>query len=1073
MPDITTFAGMADQLNVLSIARERIAREARDRTGSLDLGRLGLTELPAELFTLTHLRRLNLGATIQYRVGKWDWAASDLGPNQLDAQLWRLTALSDLEALSVEGAVVTTLAGLVELSRLQWLGCSDTRIRDLGPLAELRGLQSLHCSNTPVSDLSSLAALVELKTLQCSHTAVSDLGPLAGLRELQALYCAGTPVSDLGPLARLRKLQELYCAITRVSDLGPLAALRGLETLQCSHTQVSDLAPLTGLQRLRKLYCADTRVRDLGPLGGLIRLQELACSSTRVSDLAPLAGLRGLQELSCSRAPVSDLAPLAGLSALQRLNLSGCHLINVPEDLWQKSSLEELVLFETRIPGIPAEVLSQHAGDDCLESLRAHLRDLSSGEAAAPNVKLIVLGNGQVGKTQICRRLRGEEYDGRVPSTHGVVVTSALLAAGRSGDGALLHIWDFGGQDIYHGTHALFLRSRAIFLIVWTPERESSGEHVSGGVTFRDQLLPYWLEMVRHLGVAGSPLLIVQTRCDRLEDEVHVLPTPPEILANFPKHWELHYSALKDRGRAALDEALGEAIARLREQEGPVTIGTGRLKVKRRLEQLRDADTAVPPERRQYRTITQAHFRQLCEEAGGVASPEHLLSYLDNAGIVFYRAGLFQEAIVLDQAWALEAVYAVFDREKCYQQLRHLRGRFTKPLLGALVWQSYSDAEQELFLGMMQSCGICFMHRPPSTDESDDAEYIAPDLLPDRTAIEAELAAMWDGDALLETVEFDYPFLHRGVAHNVISRIGAEAGEVALYWRGGLCVYETTTRSRALIEEEMLDAWHGKIRVRTQGGQGGELLRRLFELIQHENDRSSVLATIAGGPSVKRQVTSLRYFVVGASGNEKMPEHPLKFGAEEREREPEYLVSYAWGDSTPEGQKREAIVDQLCDAAAKRGILILRDKQVLGLGDSISKFMQRIGGGDRIFVILSDKYLHSANCMYELLEIWRRSEAAEEKFLERIKAYVLPGTKIFSLADRAQYAIYWQQEFENIRKLLSEHGPNIVGSRGFVQFKLMQDFARFVPEILELVADRIQPRTFEELEKHGLADLAP
>ena len=60
-----------------------------------------------------------------------------------------------------------------------------------------------------------------------------------------------------------------------------------------------------------------------------------------------------------------------------------------------------------------------------------------------------------------------------------------------------------------------------------------------------------------------------------------------------------------------------------------------------------------------------------------------------------------------------------------------------------------------------------------------------------------------------------------------------------------------------------------------------------------------------------------------------------------------YFVSYAWGDRTPEGQQRELIVDQLCAAAEERGINILRDKKVLGLGDRISKFMQRIGRGNR------------------------------------------------------------------------------------------------------------------------------
>ena len=45
----------------LAIARQLIAQEAQLQTGFLDLGKLGLTDLPDEVHQLTHLRGLNLG----------------------------------------------------------------------------------------------------------------------------------------------------------------------------------------------------------------------------------------------------------------------------------------------------------------------------------------------------------------------------------------------------------------------------------------------------------------------------------------------------------------------------------------------------------------------------------------------------------------------------------------------------------------------------------------------------------------------------------------------------------------------------------------------------------------------------------------------------------------------------------------------------------------------------------------------------------------------------------------------------------------------------------------------------
>ena len=134
-----------------------------------------------------------------------------------------------------------------------------------------------------------------------------------------------------------------------------------------------------------------------------------------------------------------------------------------------------------------------------------------AGVAVVPGVKLLLLGNGRVGKTQIARRLAGLDFEVESDSTHGI----------RIGDIALpglpdtrLWVWDFGGQDIYHGTHVLFLRSPAVLAVVWADETEGEPTHDHGGLSFRNHPLPYWLDIARHQGHPASPTLLVQTRCD-------------------------------------------------------------------------------------------------------------------------------------------------------------------------------------------------------------------------------------------------------------------------------------------------------------------------------------------------------------------------------------------------------------------------------------------------------------------------------------------------------------------------------------------------------------------------------
>jgi internalin A len=406
----------------------------------------------------------------------------------------------------------------------------------------------------------------------------------------------------------------------------------------------------------------------------------------------------------------------------------------------------------------------------------------------------------------------------------------------------------------------------------------------------------------------------------------------------------------------------------------------------------------------------------------------------------------------------------VFDRKRCYRQLLWMRGRFTRALLDSLVWREHGIEEQKLFLTMMRSCGICFVHR----EAGDDTEYVALDLLPERSTVAAELAEKWPEEGLIESATFDYDLLHPGLVRAVIAEIGVGARVNALYWRGGVCVYEANTRSRALVEQELEANGRGRISVQAQGGRATTLLERLVKVVEQAQVRLSIVPKL-GIRGVRSRGGEAR--PSGFAG-EAPTSPPLDFrqppvGAEE------WYVSYAWGDATPEGREREAVVDRLCDEAARRGIRIQRDKTSLGLGDSITTFMQRIGRGDRVFVVLSEKYLRSAICMFELLELWRTSRQEGAAFLERVRVFALPDAQIDSPVARTLIAIHWKQQHAELEGLLREHGTDVIGESDFKRLRLMGAFYRDISEILATMADIVRPRTFVELAKYGFDDVVP
>ena len=978
---------MAEMTDGERIAEKRIAEAARTGQDWLDLGDLGLTRLPDALSKLTKLKRLSIGEFFEVKAEATDVRTRTGKKNSL-SDISAVSSLSDLRWLSIDHTNCNDLSPIAGLQQLQTLSCNGTKVSDLSPIAGLQQLQILSCDGTQVDDLSPIAGLQQLQTLYCRDRQVSDLSPIAGLQQLQTLDCSYTQVSDLSPIAALHQLQTLHCHNTQVSDLSPIAGLQQLQNLDCGDTQVSDLSAIAGLQQLKTLFCHNTQVSDLSPIAGLQQLQSLYCSGTQVSDLSPIAGLQQLKTLDCRYTQVSDLSPIAGLQQLQNLNVDFCNIVTAPLTLWWQPSLKTVSARGTQIPGIPEEVL----GFNCLERLRAHLRELDAGVEAISEAKLLILGNGRAGKTQIARRLAGQPFQPEWDSTHGIRITQVTIPAQDSLPETRLKLWDFGGQEIYHGTHALFARTRAIFLLVWSQETElPEAEPDQYGMVFRNHPLRYWHAYAKDAGHKGSPLIIAQTRLDK--DGIRPPPLDQDQMASSTC---VQVSTADPPRIGTLRGALQDAVVTLQQSRGVVEIGRPRLMVQQRIEALRQPDGSLPEE---WRLMEKSTFAAWYQEAGGTASAEFALAYLNDNGTVFYREGLFQDRIVLDQSWAMAAIYALFDRKDVFARLQRRGGLFERADL-AQVWRDYSEAEQRLFLSMMTSCGICFVYRKDESSgaDGDNTLYLAPEFLPEKSVIQGQMDATWGEGPATHRQVFTYAFLHEGLIRNVISQLGTLAQTRADYFRGGVCLYDAQTRARALVTQHLpAGDWQGSVSIETKDGDAATLLERLAELVSEENRKLNLSATTDKVMPVREAPA---------------PQAPVIHAARPPEERPKYAISYAWNEKDFTGPDLETPVNLLCNAADARKVEILRDKQSMAPGDSIRAFMLHIARSPRIFVFLSDKYLKSAYCMRELYETWRECRQDAEELKQRVRVFKLPDGNISDVHARATYRDYWDQEHQ-------------------------------------------------------------
>lgn len=130
-------------------------------------------------------------------------------------------------------------------------------------------------------------------------------------------------------------------------------------------------------------------------------------------------------------------------------------------------------------------------------------------------------------------------------------------------------------------------------------------------------------------------------------------------------------------------------------------------------------------------------------------------------------------------------------------------------------------------------------------------------------------------------------------------------------------------------------------------------------------------------------------------------------------------ISYAWGGES------ERLVNELDTDLQASGIQLIRDKRDLGFKGMIRDFMQQIGRGTAVIVVISDKYLKSPNCMYELVEI-----AHNKDIYDRIFPIVLADADIYNPVNRIKYIKHWEDKIRELDEAIkSVSSANLQGIR--------------------------------------------
>ena len=291
-----------------------------------------------------------------------------------------------------------------------------------------------------------------------------------------------------------------------------LGRLTQLQTLDLSGNQLTALPESIGrLTQLVELHLHENQLTTLpGSIGRLTQLRDLRVDNNQLTALPESIGrLTRLQLLDLSASQVTALPGSIGqLTQLKELYLDNNQLTSLPESMQKLIHLDRLFLHGNGALGTPPEILGptwqqvlrqEVKPANPVEILQYYFRGRVEATRPLNEAKILLVGQGGVGKTSLVKRLVENTFDPEERKTEGINITQWPIPVQSEGaEGNIrLNIWDFGGQEIMHATHQFFLTKRSLYLLVLDARK---GENEGN--------IQYWLRIIQSYG-ADSPVLVV------------------------------------------------------------------------------------------------------------------------------------------------------------------------------------------------------------------------------------------------------------------------------------------------------------------------------------------------------------------------------------------------------------------------------------------------------------------------------------------------------------------------------------------------------------------------------------
>lgn len=571
--------------------------------------------------------------------------------------------------------------------------------------------------------------------------------------EATELDLSNQGLTSLPPeIGQLTHLSKLNLAWNKLHTLPPrIGQLTDLASFDLRGNQLRSLPPeIAELSHLTDLDLWNNQLTTLpSKIGQLSQLTTLTLSNNYLSELpAEIGQLSRLKKLSVGRNRLSKLpAEIGQLTNLTTLLLYHNQLRRLPPQLKQLTNLTTLDLRHNSELTLSVETLKRiHQPAVIMDRyLRQPLNE----------VKLILVGQGGVGKTSLVKWLTGQTFDQKEETTYGINIKKWSVSSHN--EKIQVNMWDFGGQEIMRATHQFFLSERALYLLVLDARQ---GE--------KSSRLAYWLNLIQSFG-DDSPIIVVTNKIDQYELELYQdeLKSKYLTIKAFVKT-----SCQSEQGLDELKEQLISTIKQMAHVSDPIPA------------MWRDVKEQLARIGKDY--IGYENYVRLCEEHDIHDEKEQraLIRLLHDLGVLlnFDDVPELKETVVLNPEWLTGGIYTILTAE----QLAKNKGFLEIEQLDEILDPRTYPKQKHLFLmDMMRKFEFCF-----DLEGHVEEQYLLPDLLPMQQP-------KFDLSSDRFTLEIHYDFLPSSVMSRFIVRLHRFIFQDTC-WRNGVLLVHN--KNRALVK---------------------------------------------------------------------------------------------------------------------------------------------------------------------------------------------------------------------------------------------------------------------------------